>query len=177
MLRAVDANSSRGAPLMRRMMSNASLHLDNQLCFSVYAASRAMALAYRPLLEPLGLTYPQYVAMLVLWEGDGVSLKQLGQRLQLDSGTLTPLIKRLEQRGLVRRERSSADERALQLRLTEAGLALEAEASEIPAQLLCRLGLGSLDELNALRSTLQSITRSIRSTTPDEAEAPQEETA
>lgn len=156
-------------------MSHEHLHLDNQLCFAVYAASRAMALAYRPLLAPLGLTYPQYVAMLVLWEQDACSLKELGSRLQLDSGTLTPLIKRLERQGLVRRQRAAGDERLLEITLTEAGRALEAAAVEIPAQLVCRLGLGSLDELHALRQTLRSITSSIRSTTQDEAEAPQEE--
>src|SRR5438046_928275 len=86
-------------------MAGDLLHLDQQLCFALYRASRAVIRAYAPLLEPLGLTYPQYLALLVLWEQDGIAVKDLGERLALDSGTLTPLLKRLEQRGLVTRQR------------------------------------------------------------------------
>src|SRR6185295_13316857 len=94
------------------------LKLDHQLCFALYSSSLAMTKLYKPLLDPLGLTYPQYLAMLVLWEGDAVSVSELGQRLQLDSGTLTPLLKRLEASGWVERERDSADERRVRVHLT-----------------------------------------------------------
>src|SRR5207237_2250998 len=87
------------------------LRLDHQLCFALYSASLAMTKLYKPLLDPLGLTYPQYLAMLVLWEGDGITVSELGQRLPPDSGTLTPLLKRLESQGLLARERDRADER------------------------------------------------------------------
>ena len=97
------------------------LALDRQLCFALYSASLAMTKAYKPLLEPLGLTYPQYLAMLVLWEGDGLAVSALGERLALDSGTLTPLLKRLEALGLVQRLRDSSDERRVLLRLTAEG--------------------------------------------------------
>lgn len=101
------------------------LLLDNQLCFALYSASNAIVRAYRPLLEQLDLTYPQYLVMLVLWQQDGVSVKQLGEQLFLDSGTLTPLLKRLDVKGLVRRERSEQDERIRVLTLTEQGKALK----------------------------------------------------
>lgn len=114
---------------------SAPLRLETQLCFALYAASRAMAQAYQPLLTPLGLTYPQYLAMLVLWEADGISVKRLGERLQLDSGTLTPLLKRLEAAGLLQRQRCANDERSVLLYLTASGLALQLEAAAIPAKL------------------------------------------
>lgn len=137
-------------------MSNASLHLDNQLCFALYAASRAMGQAYQPLLAPLGLTYPQYVVLLVLWEGDGLSVGQLGERLQLDSGTLTPLLKRLETQKLVTRERSRRDERVVTIRLTEAGRALEQRALAIPTAVACQTAL-TMEELGRLRSELTEL--------------------
>src|SRR5438105_12628747 len=105
------------------------LRLDNQLCFALYSASLAMTKLYKPLLDPLGLTYPQYLAMLVLWERDGITVSELGERLQLDSGTLTPLLKRLESQGLLARERDRADERRVLLQLTPAGRALKARAA------------------------------------------------
>src|SRR3954462_6505588 len=98
--------------------ANEVLHLDNQLCFALYSASLAMTKLYKPLLDELGLTYPQYLAMLALWQEDGQSVSQLGERLFLDSGTLTPLLKRLETAGLVVRERSVEDERRVHIRLT-----------------------------------------------------------
>ncbi|SCK20859.1 MarR family winged helix-turn-helix transcriptional regulator [Vogesella sp. LIG4] len=139
------------------------LRLDAQLCFALYAASRAMTQAYQPLLAPLGLTYPQYLAMLVLWECDGISVKAMGERLQLDSGTLTPLLKRLEAAGLLQRRRSSEDERSVLLHLTAAGAALEELAASIPATLLCRHG-GSDDgdQRAQLRDTLQLLTRRLQ---------------
>lgn len=117
-----------------------ALRLDRQLCFALYSASRAVTRAYGPLLEPLGLTYPQYLVMLVLWEDDGASVKELGARLALDSGTLTPLLKRLEQRGLVGRRRDADDERVVRIALTAAGKQLRARARGVPAELACRTG-------------------------------------
>ena len=116
------------------------LRLDEQLCFAVYTASRALTRAYGPLLEPLGITYPQYLTLLVLWEQDGLSVKQLGERLALDSGTLTPLLKRLEQQGLVERNRSDLDERVVHVSLTAEGRALRAKAKKVPLALACRAG-------------------------------------
>jgi DNA-binding MarR family transcriptional regulator len=141
---------------------NAAQHLDSQLCFALYAASRAMIQAYQPLLSPLGLTYPQYLALLVLWEEDGASVKRLGERLQLDSGTLTPLLKRLEAAGLVSRVRDRVDERVVRIHLTAAGRALEAAASHIPEALVCRARLPS-PELAGLRGTLHHLTDTLRS--------------
>jgi DNA-binding MarR family transcriptional regulator len=111
------------------------LALDRQLCFALYATSLAMTKAYKPLLEPLGLTYPQYLVMLVLWEGDGLTVSQLGERLSLDSGTLTPLLKRLEALGHVQRLRDAADERRVLLSLTPSGRALRSLAISIPKTL------------------------------------------
>lgn len=120
-----DAHAHAGAAATGR--AGDWLALDRQLCFALYAASLAMTKAYKPLLAPLGLTYPQYLVMLVLWEGDGITVSQLGARLTLDSGTLTPLLKRLEALALVQRQRDTADERRVLLRLTAAGQALLAE--------------------------------------------------
>ena len=116
------------------------LSLDNQVCFSLYSASNAMVRAYRPLLNELDLTYPQYLAMLVLWQHPGISVKTLGEKLHLDSGTLTPLLKRLEVKGLVSRGRSEQDERVRVLHITQSGKQLEAEAAKIPDQMRCKLG-------------------------------------
>jgi DNA-binding MarR family transcriptional regulator len=115
-------------------MSDQLLRLDRQLCFALYAASRAMTRAYGPVLEPLGLTYPQYLVMLVLWETDDRTVGELGDRLGLDSGTLTPLLKRLEQRELIGRSRDPADERVVRIRLTDAGRALRDQATPRPAR-------------------------------------------
>ncbi|MBD9427713.1 MarR family transcriptional regulator [Pseudomonas sp. PDM15] len=136
----------------------AQLLLDNQLCFKLYAASRAVIRAYKPMLDELGLTYPQYLAMLVLWEWQAAqpeqaTVKALGERLMLDSGTLTPLLKRLEQLGLVRRSRSSADERELRLALSEAGLALRERVLPLKSRLLCEHGV-DLGELEGMRQSL-----------------------
>ncbi|WP_228730348.1 MarR family winged helix-turn-helix transcriptional regulator [Shewanella yunxiaonensis] len=117
------------------------LCLENQICFSLYRAANAMVRAYRPYLEQLQLTYPQYLVMMVLWENNGISVKLLGEQLHLDSGTLTPLLKRLEAKGLVCRGRSQQDERMRVLALTEAGRALRELAMNIPLQMFCRTGL------------------------------------
>jgi MarR family transcriptional regulator, organic hydroperoxide resistance regulator len=120
----------------RTLPSNAALLLDNQLCFALYSASLAMTKLYKPLLDELGLTYPQYLVMLVLWEGDGLMVSALGERLSLDSGTLTPLLKRLESAGLVSRMRDAADERRVHIHLTAAGRRLKARAAKVPGCVL-----------------------------------------
>lgn len=132
------------------------LQLDNQLCFKLYAASRAVIRAYKPMLDQLGLTYPQYLAMLVLWEWQQQppalpTVKALGERLLLDSGTLTPLLKRLELQGLLQRKRSTSDEREVHLALTPAGCALREQVLPLKGQLLCERGI-DLDQVAALRS-------------------------
>lgn len=137
------------------------LLLDAQLCFSLYAASRAMTAAYAPLLEPLGLTYPQYLVMLVLWEADGLSVKDVGARLQLDSGTLTPLLKKLEAQGLLTRARDDQDARVLRVTLTRAGRALERKAQPIPRALVCQAGI-TFPAVARLREELSAITRTLR---------------
>lgn len=110
------------------------LALDNQFCFALYSASHAMTKAYKPLLDGLGLTYPQYLVMLVLWQQDAVPVKEIGNRLFLDSGTLTPLLKRLEASGLLERNRDPLDERQVRISLTDAGRTLREQAREIPGQ-------------------------------------------
>ncbi|MFD2615360.1 MarR family winged helix-turn-helix transcriptional regulator [Paenibacillus gansuensis] len=116
------------------------LKLENQLCFAVYACSREIIKLYRPILDELGLTYTQYVTMLALWEKDGVSVKELGGKLYLDSGTLTPLLKKMESMGLVTREREKSDERSVVITLTEKGANLKEKAFDVPAKLLCSAG-------------------------------------
>ncbi len=130
------------------------LQLDNQLCFKLYAASRAVIRAYKPMLDQLGLTYPQYLAMLVLWEWQQQppvlpTVKALGERLLLDSGTLTPLLKRLELQGLLQRKRSVSDEREVHLGLTPLGWALREQVLPLKSQLLCERGI-DLDAVAAL---------------------------
>ncbi len=130
------------------------LQLDNQLCFKLYAASRAVIRAYKPMLDQLGLTYPQYLAMLVLWEWKQQppvlpTVKALGERLLLDSGTLTPLLKRLELQGLLQRKRSVSDEREVHLGLTPLGWALREQVLPLKSQLLCERGI-DLDAVAAL---------------------------
>ncbi len=137
------------------------LKLDNQLCFAVYAAAHAFNATYKPLLEPLGLTYPQYLAMLVLWQEDGVTVSAIGARLGLDSGTLTPLLKRLEAAGLVSRLRDAADERQVRITLTAAGRALRQKAKSIPQDLFCALSM-TPGEITALRAKLQSLAANLR---------------
>ncbi|KEO84978.1 MarR family winged helix-turn-helix transcriptional regulator [Tumebacillus flagellatus] len=137
-------------------MSDEHLLLDNQLCFALYACTREVTRLYRPLLEELGLTYPQYLALLVLWEEGEATVKHLGERLFLDSGTLTPLLKRLESAGLLTRERSRADERVVIIRLTDAGRELKARASEVPHKLMCKSNL-ALDEYHRLKNEFNSL--------------------
>lgn len=129
------------------------LQLDSQLCFALYSASLAMNKVYRDSLKPLGITYPQYLVLLVLWEQDQRSVSDIGDRLFLDSATLTPLLKRMEAAGWVSRQRLASDERVVVVALTEAGRALRRQAEQIPVQLVCRSGLG-IDEIARLRQSL-----------------------
>ena len=117
------------------------LKLENQLCFPLYAAAKETVKLYRPLLEKMNLTYTQYIAMLVFWEHKKMNVKELGEKLYLDSGTLTPVLKSLEAKGFVRRYRSTEDERVLLVEVTEAGKALREEALSIPAQMACHVVL------------------------------------
>lgn len=143
------------------MHSAPELELDNQLCFALYDASRAMTRAYGPLLSELGLTYPQYVTMLVLWESpDAVPVGVIGNRLRLDSSTLTPLLKRLQTLGLVSRTRDPADERRVLVSLTEQGRALRDSAVAVPHQIAPRLGLDSAEQ-ERLRDALRHITHAL----------------
>lgn len=130
--------------------------LDNQLCFALYSASLAMTKLYKPLLEALGLTYPQYLVMLVLWEQDGMSVSALGERLSLDSGTLTPLLKRMELAGLLVRQRSAEDERRVQVSLTPMGAELQARAASVPGCVVAQTGCPR-PELMALKQQLKQL--------------------
>ncbi|MCF2444859.1 MarR family transcriptional regulator [Dyadobacter sp. CY345] len=127
------------------------LKLSNQLCFPLYALSRKITSHYLPLLEKLGLTYPQYLVMLVLWEENGVSVKELGYKLMLDSGTLSPLLKKLEDRELITRKRLKEDERVVIISLTEMGEKLKEKGAEIPEQIKCSLELTD-KELREMRT-------------------------
>jgi DNA-binding MarR family transcriptional regulator len=143
------------------------LRLDDQLCFALHAASRAMTGAYQPLLEELGITYPQYLVLMALWEEDGARVSRIGERLYLDSATLTPLLKRLESRGLVERRRSRVDERVVEVFLTPEGKQLEQRALELFPQLVCKTRL-SLGEIVRLRDTLRKLTRTLHEATGEE---------
>ena len=133
-----------------------ALRLDRQLCFALYGAANRVTRLYRPLLEALGLTYPQYLAMLVLWEASPRTVGALGEALDLESSTLTPLLKRLETQGLVARTRDPEDERRVVVTLTEAGAALRDKARAVPEQLFCKLNI-PLDELGDLRERLKAL--------------------
>ncbi|GAA5644465.1 MarR family winged helix-turn-helix transcriptional regulator [Vibrio proteolyticus] len=132
------------------------LLLENQVCFPLYSAANAVIRAYRPLLDKLDLTYSQYLVMMVLWQSDGISVKELGSKLYLDSGTLTPLLKRLETKGLVERKRSEQDERVRVLTLTQQGMSLQQAAKAVPGAMLCRFDL-DLDELNTLKQLCEKV--------------------
>ena len=134
--------------------SNQALHLDNQLCFALYSTSLAMTKMYKPLLDAIGLTYPQYLVMLVLWREDGLMVSEIGERLFLNSGTLTPLLKRLEATGLLTRLRDTEDERRVRVKLTVAGNRLSVKASEIPSCIVDIIGC-SLSELISLGQNIK----------------------
>lgn len=136
------------------------LRLDNQLCFSLYVCSKEIIRKYKPLLDPYGLTYTGYIIMMALWEEDQVTIKNLGQKLFLDSGTLTPLLKKLEQQGYINRNRSKKDERNVYVSLTQKGKDFQEKALTIPEELICTLDLDLedgkrlLDELHVMMKTL-----------------------
>jgi MarR family transcriptional regulator, organic hydroperoxide resistance regulator len=129
------------------------LHLDNQICFALYASTRAITKAYRDYLTPMGLTYPQYLVLVVLWEKDGATISEIGRNLHLDSGTLTPLMKRLEADGIVERRRGTRDEREVEVWLTAKGKSLQAGAAKARTNVNCRLGMSD-DEIGNLRAQL-----------------------
>jgi MarR family transcriptional regulator, organic hydroperoxide resistance regulator len=130
--------------------------LDGQLCFALYSANLAMGKLYRQLLAGLDLTYPQYLVMLVLWEGDGITVSELGERLFLDSATLTPLLKRLQTAGLVQRTRGTRDERQVIVTLTDEGKALREKAGQVPVEVFCATGC-EIDEVVGLKSQLEKL--------------------
>ncbi len=138
-----------------------SLRLDNQLCFGLYAAANAIIRAYRPLLHELGVTYPQYLVLMALWEDDRRTVSQLGRGLMLDSGTLTPLLKRMEAAGLLERRRRTRDEREVEIALTEHGWALRDQAVLVRRDIVCQLGMSDAEvarlrvDLNQMISALQ----------------------
>ena len=137
------------------------LRLDLQLCFALYTASNLMTRIYRPLLQPLGLTYPQYLALMALWERAPQTVGELGRRLGLDSGTLTPLFKRLEAAGLVTRTRDPADERRVAIDLTPAGRALKKKAASVPEAVLCQLPM-PLEDAVALKAMVERLNQGLR---------------
>ena len=141
---------------------DADLRLDHQVCFALYAASRASTSAYRQALASVGLTYPQYLALLALWEQDGLTVRELGERLLLDSGTLSPLLARLEKAGLVARSRSTDDGRSVHVHLTAAGEKLRGEAEAIQCSLLGRLDMPA-EDLQQLRTLAMRVVDSIES--------------
>ncbi|NUS18052.1 MAG: MarR family transcriptional regulator [Streptomyces sp.] len=151
------------------------LRLDQQICFSLNAASRAFGGIYRVILKDLGLTYPQYLVMLLLWEHGELPVKKLGEHLRLDSGTLSPLLKRLETAGLVRRERSARDERSVEVRLTEEGAALREQAVQVPRRIVAATGF-DVEEIRELRSRLDELTQGLDAATAAEAEAAERRT-
>ena len=146
-----------------------SVALDDQLCFALYAASRAVTARYRPMLDELGVTYPQYLVLMLLWEEDGQTVGQLGSRLALDSGTLSPLLKRLTAAGLVTRHRRADDERSVSVRLTDAGRALEGPACAISAHMIDALALDQ-QQFAELKGQLRLITSRV-SDVPQDATA------
>ncbi|MFD3945747.1 MarR family winged helix-turn-helix transcriptional regulator [Streptomyces sp. NPDC058579] len=142
------------------------LRLDHQICFSLHAATRAFNGVYRAALKELGLTYPQYLVMLVLWEHDELPVKRIGEHLRLDSGTLSPLLKRLEAAGYVERRRSPEDERSVTARPTEAGTALREKALGVPKRIAAATGL-DLAEISALRTQLNALAARLDAADPE----------
>ncbi len=159
--------TSRKKPL-QPANGDAILRLENQLCFALYAATRAMTRTYREKLHPMGITYPQYLVLIVLWETDGLSVSEIGRKLMLDSGTLTPVLKRLEQQSLVKRKRSSADEREVVISLTAKGYELKGTALDARRFVACRLGM-SEPEIRALRNDLMDLIEGLHPGDPENA--------
>jgi DNA-binding MarR family transcriptional regulator len=137
-------------------LNDEALKLDNQLCFTLYACSREIIKLYKPILDEFGITYTQYIALLVLWEKDNITVKEMGKKLHLDSGTLTPLLKKLESMNLVTRIRDTIDERNVFVTLTLKGIELKKMAIEIPSKVLCSTGL-SLESAVLLKANIDSL--------------------
>ena len=142
--------------MARKQAADLMLRLDNQICFAIYSTAHAFNRVYKPLLDRLGLTYPQYLVMLVLWERDVVPVKDIGERLHLDSGTLTPLLKRLEAAGLIKRSRSTEDERQVLIALTPQGQALREKARAVPQSILAASAC-SVSELSAIKNEIVAL--------------------
>jgi MarR family transcriptional regulator, organic hydroperoxide resistance regulator len=142
--------------MSRKHAADAPLRLDNQICFAIYSTAHAFNRVYKPLLDRLGLTYPQYLVMLVLWEKDGVPVKDIGERLFLDSGTLTPLLKRLEAAQLIKRTRSTEDERQVLIALTPQGQSLKEKARAVPPSILAASAC-SIAELSAMKNEIVAL--------------------
>ena len=137
-------------------MNDEALKLDNQLCFVLYACSREITKLYKPVLDKLGITYTQYISLLVLWEKDDITVKDMGIKLHLDSGTLTPLLKKLESMKLVKRTRDTVDERKVYVKLTKKGIDLKQMAIDIPNKILCSTGL-TLQSAELLKENINSL--------------------
>lgn len=150
------ANSSEQTKARLDAQSQKALHLDQQLCFALYSTSLAMTKVYKPLLDKLGLTYPQYLIMLILWQNDGLALKDIGEQLHIDSGALTPVIKRMEAMGLLVRTRNPHNERTLEIRLTEAGWAMRPQAVQVHQSIGLSCGMAEPD-IHALRLELMQL--------------------
>jgi MarR family transcriptional regulator, organic hydroperoxide resistance regulator len=144
------------AKMARKQAADWPLRLDNQICFAVYSTAHAFNRVYKPLLDRLGLTYPQYLVMLVLWERDGVPVRDIGERLHLDSGTLTPLLKRLEVAELIKRTRSTEDERQVLIALTPQGQALREKARAVPQSILAASAC-SVSELSEMKNAIVAL--------------------
>ncbi len=156
--------------MVRKSAGDLPLLLGNQLCFAVYSTAHAFNRFYKPMLDRLGLTYPQYLVMLVLWEQDGLPVKEIGERLFLDSGTLTPLLKRLEAAGLVKRTRSSEDERQVIVALTAQGEALKEKARSLPLSILAASDC-SVAELSALKKEVEQLRDRLNAALAERVEA------
>ena len=153
------------AAMAPKMPNTPSTTLDDQLCFALYAASRAVTNHYRPLLDELGITYPQYLVLLVLWEHGEITVKDLGAELQLDSGTLSPVLKRLEAAGLIHRNRRADDERSVNVTLTKQGEALHSKAICLPQAIQTAMALDDHTLAN-LRQTMRTLAATVRDTPP-----------
>jgi len=143
-----------------------NIKLEEHLCFSLYACSRAILRLYRPYLDELQLTYPQYLVLLTLWEKQQLTIKALGDALDLDTGTLTPLLKRMEGAGLLERRRDSVDERVVNIRITEQGKALQEKAACIPQSLIASSGM-SMDEIQKLNVMIKQLMQQVNSSSPE----------
>ena len=143
------------------MENHHSLQLENQLCFPLYAIAKEIIGLYRPFLDAIDITYPQYLVMMVLWERDGLTVNQIGAKLYLDSGTLTPLLKRLEAKGFIIRKRKKEDERVVEVFLADKGRNLQQKACEIPAKMQEKLNL-TIEDLVELKETVQKILNKIQ---------------